>query len=89
MRFYEILLRHPKSVIGMILLVTLFFGWHMRKVELNNSIEELLPENHPSVLQDKEIKQVFNSREMFWNVPRQPAVAWPAQVQLLIREARG
>ncbi len=48
----------------MILLVTLFFGWHMRKVEFNNSIEELLPEDHPSVLQDEEIKQVFNSREM-------------------------
>jgi predicted RND superfamily exporter protein len=51
-------------VIGIVLLITLFFGWHMRKVELNNSIEELLPENHPSVLQDKELKHVFKSREM-------------------------
>jgi len=64
MKFYNLVLKYPKSVIGIILAVTLFFGWHMRKVELNNSIEELLPENHPSVLQDKEIKHVFNSREM-------------------------
>jgi predicted RND superfamily exporter protein len=64
LRLYETILKYPKSVIGAILLITLFFGWHMRKVELNNSIEELLPENHPSVLQDKEVKHIFNSREM-------------------------
>ncbi len=64
MQFYTVVLRHPRSVIALSLLITLFFGWHMRKVELNNSIEELLPENHPSLLQDEEIKQVFNSREM-------------------------
>jgi predicted RND superfamily exporter protein len=64
MRFYETILRYPKSVVALILLVTLFFGWHARKVELNNSIEELLPQGHPSVIQDKELKHVFNSREM-------------------------
>jgi len=64
MRFFEAVLRYPKNVIALILLVTMFLGWHARKVELNNSIEELLPQSHPWVLQDKEIKHVFNSREM-------------------------
>ena len=50
-RLYGTILRYPRSVIGIILLITLFFGLHMRKVELNNSIEDLSPENHPSVLQ--------------------------------------
>jgi predicted RND superfamily exporter protein len=51
-------------VIGIILLITGFFGWQMRNVKLNNSIQELLPADHSSVAQDKELKQVFNSREM-------------------------
>jgi hypothetical protein len=38
-------------VIGIIVLITLFFGRHMRKEKLNNCIEDLLPENYPSVLQ--------------------------------------
>ncbi len=64
MRFYETILRYPRSVITAILLITLLFAWQARRVELNNSIEELLPEGHPSLVQDREIKQVFNSREM-------------------------
>ncbi len=63
MKFYQAILRRPKMVIGAIVLITLFFGWQMSKVELNNSIMELLPERHPAVLQDMEIKHVFNSRE--------------------------
>lgn len=31
---------------------------------MNNYIEALLPENHPSIVQDREIKCVFNSRKM-------------------------
>ncbi len=64
MRFYETILRFPKSVIALIVLITLFFGWHARKVELNNSLEQLLPQSHPAVIQDRELKHVFNSREM-------------------------
>ncbi|MFQ5630006.1 MAG: hypothetical protein ACE5I1_14665 [bacterium] len=64
MQFYKTILKYPRTTIGLILLITLFFGWYIRKVELNNSIDELLPENHPSVLQDKELKHIFNSREM-------------------------
>ncbi len=64
MRFYESILERPKRVVAFLLLITAFFGWHMRKVELNNSIEELLPSHHPSVLMDKELKHVFDSREM-------------------------
>lgn len=64
MRFYNLVLKYPKSVIGIILLITLFFTWQMRHVKLNNSISELLPEGHSSVVQDLEVKYEFNSREM-------------------------
>lgn len=82
MRFFEAIVKRPKVVIGTILVITLFFGWHMRKVELNNSIEELLPQDHPSVLQDNEIKRVFNSREMILiGVVRDDGIFNPSTLQ--------
>ncbi len=82
MRFFELIIRHPKKTIGVVVLVSLFFGWQMRKVELDNSIEELLPENHPSVVQDREIKHVFNSREMILiGVLREDGVFQPSTLQ--------
>jgi predicted RND superfamily exporter protein len=51
-------------VIGLIVAVTSFFAWQATGVELNNSIEAVLPAGHPALLQDHEIKQVFNSREL-------------------------
>ena len=63
-RFYRIILAYPRAVIGLVLAVTGFFAWQATRVELNNSIEAILPQGHPAVLQDHEIKRVFNSREM-------------------------
>lgn len=64
MQYYRLILRYPRSVMGVILAITLLFAWQMRKVSLNNSIEALLPEGHPAVLQDHEVKQAFQSREL-------------------------
>lgn len=64
MRFYRFVLKYPRSVIAAIAAVTLFFGWQMRRLELNNSVAILLPEQHPAIVQDDEIREVFNSREM-------------------------
>lgn len=63
-RIYQVLLCFPKTVIAVTLGVTLFFGSQASKVELNNSIEAILPQGHPALLQDQEVKHVFNSREM-------------------------
>ncbi len=64
MWYYHYILKHPKTTVAAILVVTLFFAWQAKDVEVNNSLYELLPENHPSVIQDEEIKHEFNSREM-------------------------
>lgn len=64
MRFYKVILAYPHATIALILLVTAFFGWKASDVAFNNSIEAVLPQGHPAVLQDHEIKQVFDSREM-------------------------
>ncbi len=63
-RFYQVILAYPKTVIAVILAVTLLLGWQATKVEFNSSIEAILPEDHPALLQDHEVKQVFDSREM-------------------------
>lgn len=64
MLFYKVILKFPKTAIAIVLSITAFFGWHARHVELNNSIEAVLPDGHRAVTQDREIKQVFESREM-------------------------
>lgn len=63
-RLYRFILAHPKSTIGVVLALTAFFGWQATRVELNNSIEAILPAGHPAVEQDHEIKRVFDSREL-------------------------
>lgn len=63
-RIYRFILGYPRLVIGAVLAVTVFFGWHASHVELNNSVEAILPQGHAAVSQDREIKLDFNSREM-------------------------
>ena len=65
-RFFHAVVRKPRKVIAAIAVTTLLLGWQARKVELNNSIAALLPSGHPSVLQDREVKDVFDSREMIF-----------------------
>ncbi len=64
MKFYHTILNYPKITIASILFLSIFFGWHARSVKLDNSLEEFLPENHYALLQDKEVKNLFDSREM-------------------------
>lgn len=49
---------------GVIALLTALFAARALRVRFDNSIESLLPEGHPAVLQDRIIKEVFESREM-------------------------
>lgn len=62
--FYRLTVDRPRATIAVMLIVTAFFGWHAASVELNSSVEALLPDGHPAVLQDRVVKEEFDSREM-------------------------
>lgn len=63
-RFFRRIVRHPWWVMSMVGLATLFFGWRAAHVRFDNSIEAILPAEHPAVLQDREVKETFRSREL-------------------------
>lgn len=57
-------LRYPRRVLLATAVVTVILGWQALGVQLDSSVESLLPEGHPAVLLDREIKEEFQSREM-------------------------
>ncbi|HOC39139.1 MAG TPA: MMPL family transporter, partial [Thermodesulfobacteriota bacterium] len=45
----ENLVKHRFFWLGIILLVTLFFLWHMRNIQVESRFGDLLPQNHPYI----------------------------------------
>ena len=43
------ILTHRVLVMGIIAVLTLFFVWEMRKVEVKTIFQDLLPESHPYI----------------------------------------
>ncbi len=65
MKIFNFLLKYPKLIITLIILLSVFFGYKaFTKLELNNSIFTVMPSDHPAIKLDNEIKKNFNSREM-------------------------
>jgi len=64
MKFYDTILNFPRITIAITLLLTIFFGWQSRNVQIDNSVAEFFPPDHYALLQDREVKREFDSREM-------------------------
>lgn len=56
------LLKHPKSVIIVILTVTLFLGIQIPKIQINNEVDIFLPEDNSSKIGYNEMKETFGSQ---------------------------
>lgn len=54
----------PRTILTATLAVTAVLAWQATGVRIDSSVEALLPDGHPAVLQDREIKEDFDSREM-------------------------
>lgn len=63
-RFHRRVVEHPWWTIAAVLVPTLLLAWRAVHVRFDNSIEALLPAGLPAVLQDREVKALFDSREM-------------------------
>ncbi|MDF1661797.1 MAG: MMPL family transporter [Planctomycetota bacterium] len=59
----SLLLRHPKSQLLALLLLTLSVGSGMAFLELDPSTERIFPKNHPAVTNFQEFRQVFGNDE--------------------------
>ncbi len=56
------LLRHPKTVIVFILAVTLFLGFQIPKIVINNEVDIFLPEDNSSKVGYNNMKETFGSQ---------------------------
>lgn len=64
LKYLHIILNYPKTIVSIILLITLLFGYFLSKLEINNSIEAVLDKDSPALKTDRKVKEEFNSREM-------------------------
>jgi uncharacterized protein len=53
------LIRVRFPVIGLVVLVTAFFGWHAAKLQMLSRFDELLPKNHPFLKVHRENAETF------------------------------
>ena len=56
------ILKHPKTVITIILLLTVFLGIQIPKIKINNEVDIFLPENHKSKIEYNKMKETFGSQ---------------------------
>jgi len=58
-RFTRLLFRHPKKIIAVFLLLTLFFTMQIRHLTVDPSMEVFIPSEHPEVQFFREMKKAF------------------------------
>lgn len=56
------ILKHPKTVIAVILVLTLFLGMQIPKIQINNEVDIFLPEDNLSKINYNEMKDTFGSQ---------------------------
>ncbi len=63
-RVYGLIVDRPKLILSLILLLTGFFGWSARHIQLDSSVESLLPSDNTDSQYYAEIRQLFGSDEI-------------------------
>ncbi len=53
--------KHPKILLGIILLITLFFAAELPKIRLSNNVLTFIPKNHKEVINYDKVKNQFGS----------------------------
>jgi predicted RND superfamily exporter protein len=59
------MLRHPKKIILVFCLVTLFFGLEMRNLRVNPAVEVFVPADHPEVVFYLDMREMFSLFSFF------------------------
>jgi len=62
-RFLEWVTGRPKTILAALLIVTAVFSSQLPKLRIEAGGRTLIPEDHPSVLYDNEVQEIFGLRE--------------------------
>ena len=63
-RIYGLIVRRPKMILLLIVLLTAFFAFQARHIRLDSSIESLLPHDDPEKEYYEEIRRLYGSDEI-------------------------
>ena len=63
-RIYGLIVRRPKLILLLIVLLTAFFALQARHIQLDSSIESLLPHDDPEKEYYEEIRRLYGSDEI-------------------------
>ncbi|NMB26319.1 MAG: RND family transporter [Firmicutes bacterium] len=55
--------RHPRQIVIVVLLLTVFFGYQARSVSVTTNIKDFFPAEHPQVLTYEAVEETFGSAE--------------------------
>ena len=58
-RIEQRVFNYPKTILGLILLITLFFAWQIPAVKMYTDFADLLPQQHPYIELHNDIKESF------------------------------
>ena len=56
--------KYPKLIIGIVGLLTIFFGYYLTDIKIDNSISSLLPATHPAMVADKQMRDEFDYHDI-------------------------
>ena len=57
-------LRYPWVIIGVILVITVFFGTQLPNLKINNEVDIFLPDDHPSIVAKNKMEEEYGSSEI-------------------------
>ncbi len=57
----KIVMRFPKTIIAVVIGITLFFGYFIPQVQFNNDAGDFIPPNDPEQLYNEEIEEIFGN----------------------------
>ncbi|MGH7822873.1 MAG: hypothetical protein ACREQ9_24205, partial [Candidatus Binatia bacterium] len=63
-RIYTAIVERPWHVLGLLLLLTAFLGYHAAHISMDSSVEALLPEDDPGKRYYEDVRRVFGSDEV-------------------------
>ncbi len=62
-RFFRLIIRFPWFAILLTVSVTLFLGYQLPKLRLETDVDVYLPDDHPAVIYEDLMKEIFNYQE--------------------------
>ncbi|WP_245579435.1 efflux RND transporter permease subunit [Halonatronum saccharophilum] len=59
----NIVTKYPKLVVGITILVTIFFAYYASQVEINTDIKDMFPEDHPTINTFEDVGDAYGGSE--------------------------